>query len=687
MEKNIAAGDPVDYPFLRGGGEMGRLMREKDWSQTALGTPDTWPLTLRIALGIVLNSKFPMFLFWGEELFCFYNDAYRPSLGIEGKHPDALGQPAISVWPETWDSYIKPLTARIFSGGEATWDEDQLVPIYRNGRMEDVYWTYSLSPIFGESGQVVGTMFTCTETTEKVNNLKTLTESKDQLHFAVEATELATWDHNPVTNKLKGNDRLKEWFGLPAQEEIDLPMALQAIAEKDRKRVEKAIATALNVSSGGGYDIEYTIVHQSTKKERIVRVQGRAWFGSDRVANRFNGTMQDTTQRVLARERLEAEKMRFLTLLETIPNTAWTTDPDGKLTFINQRWYDYTGQSVEETFNGGWEVATHSDDLPAATEKMSHSLKTGEPYTTEYRLKRADGTYRWHLARATTMRDETGAIASWLGTITDIHEQKQIQVRLDELVRRRTQQLETSVYELQRSNENLQQFAYVASHDLQEPLRKIQSFGDILKKRYELQLGDGADYLSRMQLAAKRMSVLIEDLLTYSRITTRQQATGEVMLDNVLRTVLNNLELRIKESSASIAVEPLPVVRGDASQLTQLFQNLLSNAVKFQKPGIHPVIRIATTKINATEIPADPNLRQETGMYHRIDVSDNGIGFEEKYLDRIFEVFQRLHGKSQYTGTGIGLAICKKVAVNHGGIITATSQPGEGATFNVYLPV
>ena len=556
MKKNTNADDSVECAFLRGG-EMGHLTREKEWSQTLLGTPDTWPQSLQTTLGILLNSKLPMFLFWGEELICFYNDAYRPSLGNDGKHPDALGKPAVEVWPEIWDSLVKPLTSRIRASGEASWSENQLVSIYRNGKIEDVYWTFSYNPVFDEEGRVAGVLGTCTETTDKVSKTKKLAESKDQ----------------------------------------------------------------------------------------------------------------------------------FMTLLETIPNMAWTTNPEGKLTFINQRWYDYTGQSVEETFGSGWETATHSDDLPSAIELMIHSLTTGEPYTAEYRLRRADGAYRWHLARATAIREEAGAIASWLGTITDIHEQKQTQIRLDELVRQRTRQLEASVQELRRSNENLQQFAYVASHDLQEPLRKIQSFGDMLKKRYGPQLGNGADYLNRMQTAAKRMSVLIEDLLTFSRITTRQEAADDVTLDTVLSNVLNNLELRIKESRASIVAEPLPVVQGDSTQLTQLFQNLLSNAIKFHKPSIDPVIHITVTKVNAAAIPDEVNLGREAATYHRIDVTDHGIGFEEKYLDRIFEVFQRLHGKSEYGGTGIGLAICKKVAVNHGGAITASSQPGAGATFSVYLPV
>ena len=199
--------------------------------------------------------------------------------------------------------------------------------------------------------------------------MKKLADSNDQLHFAIEATELGTWDHNPITGKFKGNERLLEWFGLPMQEEIKLSMALDAIAEKDRKRVEKAIAYALDTSSGGRYDIEYTVVHRLTKQERIMRVQGRAWFGENQEVYRFNGTMQDITQQALARRKLETEKKRFMTLLETIPNIAWTTKPNGKATFINQRWYDYTGQSIEETISGGWERAMHSDDLPARLKK------------------------------------------------------------------------------------------------------------------------------------------------------------------------------------------------------------------------------------------------------------------------------------------------------------------------------
>ncbi|SDT59928.1 PAS domain S-box-containing protein [Mucilaginibacter mallensis] len=187
-----------DYPFLKGGGEMGELMRTTDWSATALGTPDTWPQSLRTTLSIILNSKFPMFLWWGPELICFYNDAYRPSLGQHGKHPSILGMPAHLAWSEIWNT-IKPLISQVLAGGESTWSEDQLIPIYRNGKIEDVYWTFSYSPVADESGEVAGVFVTCTETTAKIVANKQLEETNRHLKAAREADRL-------IQKKLQEND-------------------------------------------------------------------------------------------------------------------------------------------------------------------------------------------------------------------------------------------------------------------------------------------------------------------------------------------------------------------------------------------------------------------------------------------------------------------------------------------------
>lgn len=226
---------------------------------------------------------------------------------------------------------------------------------------------------------------------------------------------------------------------------------------------------------------------------------------------------------------------------------------------------------------------------------------------------------------------------------------------------------------LTRSNQELQDFAYVASHDLQEPLRKIQAFGDLLENEYGEELGEGREYLVRMRGAASRMSVLIQDLLAFSRVSTKAQESVPVNLTTVVNDVISDLETRIESSKGSVEAEPLPVVWADPTHMRQIMQNLIGNALKFHQPDVPPII-----KVFASSAPVD-------GMY-TISVADNGIGFDEKYLDRIFSVFQRLHGRDTYEGTGIGLAVCRKIVERYGGTITASSKKGAGSTFTFTIP-
>lgn len=224
---------------------------------------------------------------------------------------------------------------------------------------------------------------------------------------------------------------------------------------------------------------------------------------------------------------------------------------------------------------------------------------------------------------------------------------------------------------LARSNQELQDFAYVASHDLQEPLRKIQAFGNLLETEYGEALGEGADYLKRMRNAASRMSTLIEDLLSFSRVTTKASPSVNVELNKIVSEVVSDLEMRINDTGGVVEAGDLPSVMADPTHMRQLFQNLISNALKFHKPGIAPKVKIQA---------------KTAGNHYRITVSDNGIGFDAKYVDRIFAVFQRLHDRDAYDGTGIGLAVCRKIVERYGGTITATSTKGKGAKFTITLP-
>jgi PAS domain S-box-containing protein len=244
---------------------------------------------------------------------------------------------------------------------------------------------------------------------------------------------------------------------------------------------------------------------------------------------------------------------------------------------------------------------------------------------------------------------------------------------------RAEQKLQLQARELSRSNEELAQFAYVASHDLQEPLRKILAFGDRLKTRHAAEIApEGRDYLERMQNAAARMQVLIQDLLSLSRAANRPKTLAAVDLAEVVRTVVSDLEPRIAQIYGRVETGFLPVILADRVQIAQLLQNLIANALKFHKPGQAPLVKVYGELHRVRPGAAADHVQ--------ITVEDNGIGFDEKYLDRIFQVFQRLHGRTEFEGNGIGLAICRKIAERHGGDISATSAPGQGAKFVVTLP-
>ncbi|MBC3786392.1 PAS domain-containing sensor histidine kinase [Spirosoma utsteinense] len=299
-------------------------------------------------------------------------------------------------------------------------------------------------------------------------------------------------------------------------------------------------------------------------------------------------------------------------------------------------------------------------------------LRTKQPERMEA-YHRADVEV-WLDSSATPL-DGDGLVISFI----DITERKKAQ-----------RQADTLIGELRKSNANLEQFAYVASHDLQEPLRKVMAFGDILQKQYSSLLDEtGADMIRRMQSAAERMQILIRDLLTFSRVTSNSDEFCPVDLSAVVRDVLTDLDTTVIEKGARAEIDSLPTIKGDALQWRQLFQNLLSNALKFTRAETIPHIRITYTKVNtpepgfATLVPVD----LLTLAYHRIDVSDNGIGFESQYAEQIFQLFQRLHTRSHYTGTGIGLSIVQKVVENHRGYIQAQGRPGEGSVFTILLPI
>jgi PAS domain S-box-containing protein len=427
---------------------------------------------------------------------------------------------------------------------------------------------------------------------------------------------------------------------------------------------------------------------------RTCTINAAPVLNEDGTIREWVGVHNDITERRQQEDEIRVQEAKFRFLTESLPQIVWTCKPDGWMEYFNQRWFDYTGSTMEQSQGWGWGSVVHPDDVQHCIRTWNDALESGKTYEIEFRFRRAsDGSYRWHLGRGVPFRDAHGAIVKWLGTATDIDDLKAeesknrvLRLKLEDRVRQRTAALESTNHDLkvssarlERSNQELLEFASVASHDLQEPLRKVQTFGDRLKTLSGGKLDEqGRDYLNRMLNATGRMQALIQDLLAFSRVGSRPRSFVAVDLALVTREVLSDLEIRIAETGANIEVSDLPTIDADPILIRQLLQNLIGNSLKFHKQGQAPVVRVSC----AARSDSPPN---SANMW-AISVADQGIGFEEKYLDRIFTMFQRLHGRNEFEGTGVGLAICRKIAWSHGGDITATSMPGHGAVFTVTLP-
>lgn len=340
------------------------------------------------------------------------------------------------------------------------------------------------------------------------------------------------------------------------------------------------------------------------------------------------------------------------------------TDKRGIITYVNKKFCAISQYSAEELIGKTHKIINSNHHPKEFFAEMWSTIKSGNVWEGEIRNRAKDGTYYWVYTTIVPFMDDTRHPESYVAVRYEITDRVLAQ-----------EQLKIHAKKLEISNRELQDFASVAAHDLQEPLRKIQSFSDRLQaKARDLLPKEMLEYLDRMQNSANRMQTLINDLLTYSRVTTKAQPFVQMDLNQLVEQVISDLEVRIEKTNGKIVAEDLPVLEADPTQMHQLFQNLLSNALKFHKPDVAPMVTVKTRKKD------DPK-------YIAIEISDNGIGFDEKYLDRIFTIFQRLHGRHEYEGTGIGLAVCRKIVDRHGGSITAHSEPGQGSQFIVTLPL
>jgi two-component system sensor kinase FixL len=396
-------------------------------------------------------------------------------------------------------------------------------------------------------------------------------------------------------------------------------------------------------------------------------------------ARLYEQAQQEIQERRRAEDALRDSEERFRALFESSPDGIILIDPSGnhgKWTIMdcNDAGCRMNGYERAELIGECIDILNREPgDLQERMDYMERLRRSGRRMTLETYHRRKDGSI-FPIEVSTALISLSGREVV-LGIDRDISERKQAE-----------EALQTYAGKLQKSNQELESFAYVASHDLREPLRKVQAFGDRLRVRYADALDErGLDYLTRMQGAAARMQDLIDGLLTYSRVTTKAQPFAPVDLTQVAREVVSDLETQIERVGGQVEVDELPIIEADPIQIRQLLQNMVSNALKFHREGEPPVVKIHAQLLNGRgEYPVE---KGATAQNCRISIEDNGIGFDEKYLDRIFQVFQRLHGRSEFEGAGIGLATCRKIVERHGGDITAQSAPGQGATFIVTLPL
>jgi len=388
-------------------------------------------------------------------------------------------------------------------------------------------------------------------------------------------------------------------------------------------------------------------------------LEGSSAGNSDAPAG-IEGVARDITVQREREEDLKIRIERFREISESSPIGIFQVDPDDLFIYTNLRWQTITGRTLRETLGRPWWDVICLEDRESVFEIWPRGEQQGDETLIECRIQRPNGELRWVELRSKCFFHDYGK--NFFGTIEDITERKKTE-----------EQLAQYAAELKRSNQDLEDFASIASHDLQEPLRKVMAFGSRILENCSAVLDErGRDYLDRMMQATERMQRFIDDLLKYSRISTKANPFESVDLNETVMEVVSDLEIRIKQSGGRVEVAPLPRVTADPLQMRQLFQNLIGNALKFYRPGVPPVVQVKS--------------EEGASGWCRFSVEDNGIGFKEEYLDRIFKPFERLNPRSQYEGSGMGLAICKKIVLRHGGDISAHSVPDRGTQFYFTLP-
>lgn len=667
-------------------GNLNTLVQEQ--ATESLDTKDTLKRAIENSQFqyMVMHSPIAMCVFKSRDLYIeIANDTMLQKIWRKNFN-EVQGKRLLEVFPELKEQKYIQLLYNVMDTGIAYTEAESVAYVDSHDGRKTYYFDYEYAPLRDTAGIINGIMCTVSDVTDKV-------KARDDKEFAQkkQAQLIKTLPVAMYTIDAEGyidnyNAAAVQLWGTAPEKGKEKWCGAYKTTTLEGIPVTKENCPIAQVLKSGRSLKDELYIYRKDGERRHIMVNPQPLFDEYGAITGASDVLIDITERIAAHKAHNQSEAKFSLLARSIPQFIWTVNSDLQPDYISESLYNYTGLTEKQLIENGFSDMVHPDDVQKNNAAWENSVKTGEELTIEHRLRRHDGEYRWYLCRAIAQKDETGAVVQWIGTSTDIDQQKAFQENLEQLVNERTAALSKANAELENMNKKLSSFAYISSHDLQEPLRKIQTFGSIIMARETDNLSEaGKKNITRMQIAANRMTALINDLLAYSRTNTTEDSFEKVDLNVLLQEVAGEFNEKLEGVEGTITISKMPVIDAIYFQMQQLFTNLISNALKFAKDDTPPVIKITSEiKTGKTAGIAVPDPHKD---YLHITVQDNGIGFSPEYATKIFEVFQRLHGKDEYEGTGIGLAICMKIAENHNAVLNASSQPGEGAVFNFYIPL
>ena len=505
-------------------------------------------------------------------------------------------------------------------------------------------------------------------------------ETKDRikLQTTLDAASLIVFEYNFEEDVVVPNEQISTLLAVEKGVPVKMKNILHKIHPDDIKKIKKKSKKSLK---SGTVDLEICL---SVKDEnRYFRLNGRILFDNNKIPEIGIASIIDITEDKKLLDQVQKSEERFKRIADGATIIIWRNNLENHTTFINKEWFNYTGSTKEESYGLGWQQFIHPEDRKMVPNLHRKAAETEEAVEVQYRVKGRDGTYKWFLNYAKPYYGIEDKFEGYIGSVTNISQQKDFTDRLQKMVSEKTQDLEKSNDELVKINMNLESYAHIASHDLQEPVRKIRTFNSFLLNQSD-KPETVVKYAKKIESSAERMTTLIKDILDYSKLTSSAGKMEEIDLNEILEEIKGDLELFMEERGGTIEIDDLGEIRGMGSLLIQLFSNLIKNGIKYNENA--PKIKISSDEITGKELSPQFNVHKNR-KYKALKFNDNGIGIDPEQFDTIFEPFKRLHSKSEYTGTGIGLAICKRIVDLHDGFITVESKKGEGTCFTVYLPL